>query len=723
MRLERLINPRSVAVVGASERPSIGRSVVENLQLQGFAGKITPVNPKYHRVLGLECRPGLLHLDAPPDVVVFCLSHARVAEPYRLLPEIGAGATVIFDGGFAEAGDDGRRLQEEIASISREAGIALCGPNCMGVLNPARGVSAYAQLVHDPAQLPGNVGLVSQSGSVCIAMMTDTRRFGFSVVVSSGNEAVVTTADYIEYLVDDPATAVIAVFTESVANGERYTAALDAAAAAGKPVVVLKAGRTARARQAIVSHTGGLSGGSKVFSAVLRAHRAIEVDGLDELTEVVAACQAARLPSGNRAAVVTASGGLAELALDAADVAGIELPPLSPADRAAVECFMGPLAGDGNPLDAWGSGQFTVNLPQALAVTRASADFDVVVLTHDAFDGQPIGGADAAEGYTPLLAASAAVSDKPHYQINTRPGLMHRDQVAVLAAAGGAALGGLHQGLAAISRLAWHSQWARRPALAETPSLGLVDSVCRERGEVGRSGRAAINEHDSMTILQAYGVPVVQRHMAPAPDGAAGRKAGFAKALAAAKRIGFPVVLKAVSDEIAHKSERALVLTGIADAAALEKAWSELASRVSALAENVEGVLVAEMLSGGVEVLVGVSRDPVFGLTAAFSLGGIAADLAGDDDTALRPLPLRADDAEAMIGEVRAAPLLHGFRGAPPADISALAECIEAVACFAWAERDRIAEIDLNPVIVGPIGEGCAAADALIVPLFCGDTS
>ena len=373
MRLDRLINPRSVAVVGASDRPSLGRSVIENLQLMNFGGRITPVNPKYDQVMGLDCIGSLTEIDEPPDVVVMCLGSARVLDHYRLLPEIGAGAAVIFDGGFAESGAEGEQLQAEIAAISAEADIALCGPNCMGILNPSRGSASYAQLTHDPAQLPGNVGLVSHSGSVCIGLMTDTRRFGFSVVISSGNEAVVTAADYVDYLVDDPATSVIASVHRDGPSAGTLCGRPRSGGGGEQAVVVLKVGRTQRAQRAISSHTGGLAGESRVLSEVLRAHRAIEVNGLDELTEVLAVCQGDHWPAGNRASVVTASGGMAELILDAAPAAGIELPALSSDDHRAMEAVIGPVTGDGNPLDAWGSGQMMTNLPHALSVAGESS--------------------------------------------------------------------------------------------------------------------------------------------------------------------------------------------------------------------------------------------------------------------------------------------------------------------------------------------------------------
>ena len=701
MNLETLLNPSSVAVVGASNKPSIGRSVVENLQLIRYAGMIQPVNPKYTEVLGLECRPSLADLDAAPDVVVFCVGAGRVLDGYRMLPDVGATGAVIFDGGFAETDGSGQRLQAEITAVSREAGIALCGPNCMGFVNPARRTGAYAQLIHDPDQLSGNVGFVSQSGSMCIGLMSDTRRFGFSTMVSSGNEAVVTTADYVDYLTDDPATAVIAVFSEHIADPEHFVAALDRAAAAGKPVVVLKAGRTERSQRAVTSHTGGLCGEARVFSAMLRAHRAIEVHAPDELTEVLAACQAAHRPAGARASVVTASGGLVELVLDTAPRAGIELPPLSRDDRAEVESFMGPVAGEGNPLDAWGHGQFAVNFPQALAVARGSEDTDAVVFPNDAFDGQPMGGSDSGQGFTPLLAASAAASDKPHYQLNTRPGLMHRRQVDVLAAGGGATLGGLRQGLSAIAQLAAYSRWKPRSALSG------ADRRDRLAGLAASAGRGAtINEHDSKRVLADYGVPVTRERLA----------ATLAEAQSTAAGIGFPVVLKAVPEGVAHKSDLGLVKLDIADPASLERAWEELAIVVGEAGLGSAGMLVQEMVAGGVEALVGVSRDRDFGLTLAVGPGGVDADLSDARDVALRVLPLRVGDAAAMISESpRLARLLSGVRGRPPADAEALIACVEALGGFAWAERDLIEEIDLNPVLVLSEGRGCVAADALIV--------
>src|SRR5436305_13485839 len=251
MQLDPLVKPRSIAIVGATDRPGPARSVIESLGVIGFTGTIYPVNPKYPTVRKLVCDPSLTDLPEAPDVVVFSIRKPLLREQMRLAVERGARAAVIYDAGFAELGEEGARQQAEIAGLCREAGMPVCGPNCMGILNPAARVTTYKQTVMKPEELAGNVGFVSQSGSVCIAVLSDLRRFGISLSVSAGNEAVTRTVDYIEYLIDDPATAVIATFTETVRAPERHVAALDRAAAAGKPVVVLKCGRSERAQRAI----------------------------------------------------------------------------------------------------------------------------------------------------------------------------------------------------------------------------------------------------------------------------------------------------------------------------------------------------------------------------------------------------------------------------------------------------------------------------------------
>jgi acyl-CoA synthetase (NDP forming) len=695
MDLRALLQPRSVAVLGASENPSIGRSLIESLRRFGFPGTIYPVNPRYRTVLGLDCYPGVADLPDPPDVVACCIGGGHLLETVPDLARRGAGAAVIYDGGFAERGEAGRELQQTIAAICREAGIALCGPNCMGVLNPVARSTTYLAALRDPAGLAGNVGLISQSGSICNGMIADLRRFGFSLVISSGNEAVVSTAAYLEHLIDDPATRVIASFTETIREPERYVAALDRAADKGKPVVVLKVGRSDRTRQAIHGHTGGLAGESRVFSEVLRAHRAIEVNDLDELTEVLAVCQGQRWPAGRRIGLTTGSGGQVELILDLAAPLGLDLPPLSPGRRAAAELVIGPITGDGNPLDYWGNGKFATNLPHALATLGAGDAHDAVVYCLDTHDDQPMTQPERLLQYAEILVQAAGQSDRAHYLMNMRPGVMHRGQVALLASHGIPVIGGTRQGLGAIDRMGRHAA-----------PLAPARSVPVRAGTLVR-GRGMINEFEAKRLLGAHGLPVTRERLV----------ATAAAAELAAVEVGYPVVLKAVSDALAHKSELGLVVLGLGSRAELAAAWTQLNRLVdeAGIRPGLAGFLVQEFVAGGVELFAGVSRDADFGLTLAVGTGGIGIEMTRD--FALRLLPLRAGDAEAMLAETRAARLLEAWRGRPAADRESLVTCLYALADFAVAEADALAEIDLNPIKMLPGGQGCRIVDALIVTM------
>lgn len=457
MQLDALFRPTSIAVIGASDKPTIGRRLIISLDRIGFAGRVFPVNPNYSTVLGRRCWPGIAELPETPDVALFCVGHERVLDAFAAAAERGVRAAVIYDGGFAEQGEDGRRLQLQITAICREAGIALCGPNCMGVLNPHHPSTTYLQELRDPAGLAGNVGIVSQSGAFCVTLLTDIRRFGFSHVVSSGNEAVLAAADYLEYLADDPHTKIIGIFIETVRQPERFAAALERAERAGKPVAALKVGRASRTRHAITTHTGGKAGNPGAISDLLRAHRAIEVADLVELTEVLAAFQHWRPPAGRRIGVITSSGGLAELTLDLAATADLQVPPLAPASRAEIAQQIGFITGDGNPLDAWGSGTFAANLPKALALFDASHDHDIIAFCRDNCDGQPFDTPELTRAYLDLFAAAAERSTKPHYLLHTRPGVMDRAQIAHLRAQRIPVVSGLREGLTAIDRIA---RWA-----------------------------------------------------------------------------------------------------------------------------------------------------------------------------------------------------------------------------------------------------------------------
>lgn len=702
IELDALLKPRSVAVLGASERPSVGRTIVENLERIGFEGEVYPINPRYQTLLGRRCYPSVEELPAGVDVLALCVNHERVLEGLRPAARKGVRAAVAFDAGFAESDGAGRRRQDELVAICREAEIAFCGPNCMGVISPHERSLVYLNALRDPAPLAGSVGLISQSGSIVIGLLADCRRFGWSRVISTGNEAVIVAADVLEYLVDDPATHVIAMFLETVRQPERFVDALDRAADRGKPVVVLKVGRSERARRAITSHTGGLAGESRVIEAVLRAHRAIEVHDMDELTETLAACQGTRRPTGRRIAVVTNSGGHAELILDVATSVGLELPPLSSTTRAEAARVIGPIAGEGNPLDAWGNGDFQTNVPHALRTLGADPEIDAVVWCTDSADASALGTPERFMTYARMLVEGSRESTKPFYLMGTRPGIFRRDQHELLSAQGIALIGGTRQGLRAIDRLARHAEPLaplRRSPATSMPTLGTMMP--------GGTARRTIHEHDAKRLLAAAGLPVVRETFCTARE----------EAIVAAGAIGYPVALKLVADDVPHRSDLGLVAIGLGDAGELGEAWDRMTAVRSGTLEDVAvaGFVVQQMVSGGVEVLAGVHHDRDFGPLLAFGLGGVVAELF--TSVALRPLPLRVGDAEAMVAETAtAAKLLAGFRGQPPADVEALHRCLEALGDYAWADRAAIAEVDLNPIKVLPRGQGCVVVDALIVP-------
>jgi acyl-CoA synthetase (NDP forming) len=691
--LDALLRPRSIAVLGASERSALGRWIVESLGALGFAGPVLPVNPKYSELLGQVCYPSFLDLPEAPDVAAMCIGRAGILENLELLARRGGRGAVIYDSGFAELGEEGRRLQDRITGLCAEAGIALCGPNCMGILNPQGRSSTFKQTVRGASGLAGSVGLVSQSGSICGTMLADLRRFGFSLVISGGNEAAVSTASYIDYLVDDPDTKAIATFTETIREPERYIAALDRAAALGKPVIVLKVGRSERTRRAITSHTGGLAGESRVFSEVLKAHRAIEVFDLNELTEVLAACQGAHWPKGPATNVLATSGGQAELILDIASEVGVDLAPLPEETRVRIEREVGHITGDGNPLDAWGNGDVRVNMPPALTALAQNPGTDVVVFcSSDSTDDQALGRSGRELDYAQILADAARASTKPHYLMTMRSGIVHRGQVAHLAAAGVPVISGARQGLQAIQRLA---RWMRPLREQRAPVTEGVTPL--------PSGRRVINEFDSKVLLAAAGLPVTRERLAHTPDDAA----------RAARELGFPVVIKVVSDDIPHKSEHGLVAVGVENASALQMRLERMAETAARLEASLEGWLVQEMVTGGIEVFAGVSRDPDFGLALAFGMGGVAIEAL--HDFSIRMLPLRDGDAEDMIAEIRNSALLRSVRGRPASDVAALARCLYGLADFATTHGDQLAEIDLNPIKVREEGHGCVIVDALIV--------
>ena len=685
-------------VVGATERPSIGRSVIRSLQTLRYPGKIYPVNPKYKSILGIPCFSDFLDIGETVDLMVICLGHNHVYAELEKASRRGVGGAVIYGAGYAESGQDGQQLQQAITQLCVESDIALCGPNVMGISSPHDRCHTYMIDLDDPDRLAGNVGLISQSGSVCIALTNDVRRYGFSHVISSGNEAVIGTADYLNFLVDDENTAVIALFLERVSGPLAFMAALDRASQAQKPVVVLKGGKSTRAEAAVITHSGGVAGEARSFSAMLQAHGAIEVASLEELSEVLVVCQSKPVPTHKSVGVITGSGGLAELMLDVSDLSDVELPPLSTSIKAQAEEVIGTLTGDGNPLDAWGNGNYLANYPAALAALGHSDEHHSILFGFDSCDFQPMQYEESGSATIGMLAESKAKSGKPHFALSSLQGVFNTTFTSQLREQGIPILSGISSSFSAIAKVAGRMDDCTHPVVVS-------DEFCAvdETEVASLLLRNTINEFDAKKLLATCQLPVAEERIVTS----------FEECRQAAIDLGYPVVLKGLSDDLPHKTEHRLVALNIRNGQQLLENWESMqAIRMKLEEASRRDYLIQAQAPQGVEVIVGVNRDPQFGLVLVVGAGGVLTEML--NQVSLRMLPIREGQARAMLNEAKLEPHLKGFRDSPAVNIDALVAAIEAVANFAAANAHWLESIDVNPIIAHR--QSCIAVDALIVP-------
>lgn len=693
----KLLEPRSIAVVGASERPGAGRYVLENLDRLGFSGAILPVNPKYDTVLGRPCFPSLAeatrqHGDI--DAVAILLGRERITSVVREAAEVGVRAAWAFASGFFEAGDAGRRLQAELVDACREADTAFCGPNCVGYANPRHGTALYSAPLPDRLEA-GRVGFVSQSGSICLALANSARHIGFRLLASTGNEAVLDCTDYIRYLIEDPDTRVIGAFIEQLRRPDAFVGVAEEAREAGKPLVVLKVGRSEMARRATAAHTGALAGEDAIYDALFDKHGIVRVEDLDELIETVRALDLLgdRLPAGNRVAMLTLSGGEISLIGDIADGLDLAFPDWSSDARDQLAQTLPEYADISNPLDAWGGGRIEETYRAAIdAAVRE--DVDVVVVSQDA----PPGVAATQREQFASVAQAAATANResrmPIVAISHLSGGLDRDLQNEFERGGVPLLQGTRQGLRALQHVIHYAAATRRPAKPVRP-----DSA---RWQPPAGVRGLLDESRSREVLVEAGVPFVDGAVCDTEQ----------RAVDEATRLGYPVVLKGVAGRVAHKTEAGLVCLELQDENAVREAFRSVRRRMEDLADA-GTVLVQRMATGAVaEVILGMVRDPSFGPTVVFGLGGTFVEVFKDRAVGLPPLD--REDARRMIAATRVARLLEGVRGGPPGDVDALIDALVAFGEFAWAGRGAIDAMEINPLLVLPQGEGVVAVDALV---------
>ncbi len=698
--LERLFNPRGIAVVGASvEAGRPGAQTVAALQQHGFKGGVYPVNPKYPEIAGYRCYASLGAIAADCDVAVIALPAAQVAAVIRECGERGIAFAVVLGGGFREAGDDGATLEKAMLAAAHAGRVRIIGPNCLGLVNVhARVYAAWGSLTRPPLLPAGPVSAVLQSASLGTTLLVRcaSAGVGFRYVVTSGNEADIGASELIESYIDDPETRVILAYLEGVTDGRAFMRAARRALAARKPLIVLKAGNTDQGRRAAASHTGNLTGDYDIYRAAFRQCGVLEVGDLDEAADLAPCLVSRRLPKGRNVAVMGGSGGAAAMFADRADELKLCLPPLAEHTLQVLKSSLPPLSSLRNPID------YTAGYPRAESGQQFQRAFSAVVddpgIDQLAVMFAAAGGRQLQVGGE-LLAQVASSTKKPIVVFSGMTQEIAPEGLGLMRAAGIPVVPSPKRAAAAMARLAdYAAALARHEATGGTSGIGemaLADLP---------SGAATLDEHESKRIIAAAGVPVRRDRLIPLD--ATGE---------IPLDVAFPVAVKIVSPDIAHKTDIGAVRLNVPDRTSLGAAVSEIVAnaRRAAPGARISGTLASEMVADGLETIVGVVNDSVFGPVVAFGLGGVLVEAL--NDVSYRVAPFGLEEARAMVGELKARAVFDGARGAPPRDVEALCATLVRVSALAWRLRDRLAELDINPLLVRPRGHGVVAADALIV--------
>ncbi len=685
-----LLAPRSVAILGASADPTrIGGRPIAYMLRQNFAGAIFPVNPKRAEVQGLRAYPSVADLPEIPDVAVIAVAAETAVGAIDELVAAGIKGAIMLTAGFAEMSEDGARAQTRMVEAARAGGMRLLGPNCLGLFNARIGFyPMFSSSFESGWPLPGRIGVASQSGAYGTHLFAAARNRGIGIplCVTTGNEADVTIGDVIGWLAEDPETDVIAAYAEGIKQSASFIAALEAARAARKPVVMMKVGRSSLGMAAARSHTASIAGDDAVTDAVLSKFGVVRARTTEELLDIVYAATRRIYPVRNTLGVITLSGGAGVMISDEADRLGFAMPPMPDDAQAKLKALI-PFSAPANPVDC------TAQVFNDLSMIGRFADTMV-----------------EQGGYTSVLGFFTQVGGAPSVAPRLREQLNHtKDRFP--------------------DRLYALSVIAPPDMIREYEADGFLVFEDPTRATValhamGRFGAAFAGvAHDPPPAVPTIPLPATTPSEAEAKSLLA--QAGIAAAperpcataddaVAAAAAFGFPVVMKILSPDILHKSEIGGVLLDIAGADSVRAGFATLLdrARTAAPAARIEGVLVAKQLRGGVECIMGIHRDPVFGPVAMFGLGGIFVEVL--KDVVFRRCPFGPHEAERMIRSIRAAPLLLGARGRPVADIPALATMLARLSVFAHQAGPELKSVDLNPVFAMPAGQGAFAADAVI---------
>lgn len=675
-RLEGLLRARSIALVGATERSAWSNGAFANFGRLGYEGSIHVVNPNGGRVHGINAATSCRALGEHVDAALLMVPMRAIEDALQDLHEAGINNAVILTSGFAEMGGDGAGRQTSLAALAREKGIHLLGPNCLGFINFIDRVPIWT--INLPTRLAGNVALVSQSGATAsyIAEFAGRQGVGLSYIVSTGNEADLNVARVVDYMVDDDATRVICLFLETSRDAQTLAAAAQRALRAGKPVIALKIGTSEITAKSAQAHTGSLVGDDRVFDAACRQLGIIRVHSVDDLVATAGLLSQVRPRSGG-VGVLAISGGICEVAADRAEVIGLQLAELSPPTCDALKQLMPDFGTPHNPLDVTGAAILEPSLfATSIRALASDPGVDLVACLYDmptaplqSYSEQVI--TEVGAGFAAIDTQSVLLSVTPRPVADYSRLLAEHHGIAYVAA-------GVDRGLSAIACAQW---WVRKRG---EPRVLPVANVTQ-------SNARPCTERQTLDYLASKGVPVISAHIAT----------DAAQARTIAHDIGGPVVLKIASPDIAHKSDVGGVQLNVSPANAAD-AYRQIRVAVAASCPEarIEGVIVSPMRGKGIELLVGIVRDPQWGLVLAVGLGGIWVELL--KDTSLRLLPVTPDDVLAMLSELRASGLLDGYRGGPRVDRNEVAEVITRIGNAALALGPRLQSLEVNPLLATP---------------------
>jgi acyl-CoA synthetase (NDP forming) len=686
-RLAHILNAQSVAVVGASSDPAkISGRPLAYMLARGYQGRLFPVNPSRSEIQGLPSYPSLQAIGQAVDLAIVGTAAGHVENIVREGIAAGVKAFVVFSSGFAEMGEAGRDMQRRLGDLARDSGVAIVGPNCLGVANSQTGlIASFTTALESTGLRRGRFSFVSQSGALGAYWLDIVLRsgIGFSQWITTGNECDVDAAEAIDFLVDDPSTEVIGLYMEDMRRPAAFRAALQRAALAGKPVIAIKSGRSSAGAAAAASHTGALAGDDALYDACLRQHGALRVDSLTEMMDAARIFLHRATPLGPKLAVMTVSGGAGVLIADACEPLGLALPTLAPATAEALAPVLPSFVHPANPLDITGNVlQDTGMIGKALRVLAADPGVDGIVL----FIGMMHSIADV---FVQALSEARQRIDRPIVVVWI--GAME-SSIHALEAVGIPVFLDIPQAVRALAQ-SLHVKNMR-------PAAGAAQLPEPEAGPAPVAA-SPISEFDGKQLLRDCGAVGLPRGCLLAVDDAG----------AAAGPLSYPLVAKLQSARLLHKSDAGAVILPIRDEQALRGAMQRLRAIGERLGIPVQGVLVEEMLPFDHELLLGLRRDDRFGAVLTLARGGVEAEL--DPDVTSRLLPLTTGEIEAMLRGLRVGRLLEGFRGRPAADIPALAASLARLC--AWFESQPLKELEINPLAVR---DGQAwALDALVTPL------